>query len=114
VRTPGIAIPGGFIVLTDDGNLRILNNQGMIRQERRIQELAGDGAWIEAISGSDLVACGRGNILWVLDRNLSLVPGFPLPGSKAWMYNLDGRGGAEILSLGYDGKIYAYELPEKL
>jgi hypothetical protein len=102
--------------VNDSGTCTLVSLTGEILKEKTFPEAAGRNAALLAFDfdrdGDDeLFIYGAGNFLIGLDRNLELLPGFPVPGGRRPAFtdvNLDGK--KDLITAGFDNQIYAYDL----
>lgn len=112
VRTQPLAWGQYYAVLTEKGTLYLLDKTAKVVAERNLPELRGDSQWLSVNQDPPLLCAGRANTFWGFKGKLELLKGFPRPGTRAWFHNINGQGGVEIITVGYDQKVYAYELPD--
>jgi len=114
VYNPVVAEGSALFVKTDRGEvLKIDSGKMTVVSRRTFQEFQGEsGFFIKHVVGTKpQLFFGNGNLLTALKTDLSIVQGYPVTGSIPEFFDLDGNGSQELLSIGFDGKLYAYSIP---
>ncbi len=108
--------PAVLAALNDAGKCTLVSQTGEILKEKSLPDSGGRNAKLLAYDvdrdGSDeLFVYGGNNFVIGLDALLELLPGFPVTGGRRPAFddvNLDGS--RDMLTAGFDNKLYAYEL----
>lgn len=120
--TPPLAVslgkgsPKGIVALSEQGLCTLLTQDGTVVKQKPIADSGDRNSALIAYDmdpdGVDeIFIFGGRNFVIGLDRDLELLPGFPVKGGRKPVFtdlNLDGR--KEMLVAGFDNQLYAYEI----
>lgn len=103
-----------YTVITDDNVLWKINLSGSIISSTQLTIQTGKPADIFVLNidkknSSEILVTTTGNAVYAYDNSLFSVPGFPISGySKVLLYDADGNGSIDIITIGTNGGIHAY------
>ena len=108
--------PQAIVILNETGGCTLVGQNGEVIKEKQYPQAAGRHSSLMAYDidrdGIDeMFIYGGGNYVLGLDKNLELLPGFPVKGGRRPAFtdiNLDGK--PEMVTAGFDNQLYAYEL----
>jgi len=108
-----------LVALAQDGGLSMIGLDGTVVRRAVVPDLDGKSARIlvadlDADGRQELLLYGSGAFIAGYDGELRALPGFPIKGAGApQLVDLDRDGRLDIVTLGLDGKIYAYTLARR-
>ncbi|HOT59053.1 MAG TPA: hypothetical protein PLJ83_05275, partial [Spirochaetales bacterium] len=103
-----------YTVITDDNVLWKINLSGSIISSTQLTIQTGKPADIFVLNidkknSSEILVTTTGNAVYAYDNSLFSVPGFPISGySKVLLFDADGNGSIDIITIGTNGGIHAY------
>ncbi len=108
-----------LVALAQDGGLSMVGLDGTVVRRAVVPDLDGKSARIlvadlDADGRQELLLYGSGAFIAGYDGELRALPGFPIKGASApQLVDLDRDGRLDIVTVGLDGKIYAYTLARR-
>jgi hypothetical protein len=108
-----------LVVLAQDGSLSLVGLDGTVVRQAGVPDLDGKTARVlvadlDADGSQELLLYGSGAFIAGYDDGLHALPGFPIKGASVpQLVDLDRDGRLDIVTVGLDGKIYAYTLARR-
>jgi hypothetical protein len=108
-----------LVALAQDGSVSMVGLDGTVVRRALVPDLDGRTARIlaadlDADGRQELLLHGSGAFIAGYDGELRALPGFPIKGAgEPQLADLDRDGGLDIVTVGLDGKIYAYTLARR-